>query len=252
MTARTILSAIATSALAASASATNYGITWMSLAPTPFGSPPPYNGNYFLPGVGAVNMTYNADPDFTEARHQNAILDNGSTLFGGNSSSWGAWEGLARTNWAFSGTLKTTWTVTFTFSGNIPAGTLALGVTGLGRRDPRPGENAPDCITELTCGQNGTFLGDWVNGFYGPTQFTGSAGSFHMQNSLTGPNGQDPWWNTYLSATRIDDTVSSITVKIAQTAGDGMGLNIGVLTPAPGSLALLGAGGLIAARRRRA
>ncbi len=255
MKAHTIIGAITAStvlALSGTASATNYGITWMSLAPTPFGSPPPFNGNYSLPGIGAVNMTYTPNSDMSEARFQSSILDNGNTSYGGNTSSWGSFESLARTNWAYSGNIITSWTVTFTFSGTVPGGKLALGVSGLGRRDPRPGENPLDCISVATCNQNGTFLGDWVNGSYGATLFTGGAGTFNMMNSVTGPNGQDPWWNTYLSATRIDDAVSSLTVHIDQTAGDGLSLNIGVLTPAPGSVALLGLGGLMAARRRRA
>ena len=255
MNARTMIAAItaplALALAASSASAVNYGITWMSLAPTPFNSAPPFNANYNLPGVGLVNMTYTPNGDLNEARFQSPILNNGNTAFGPNTSAWTNYESLARVNWGFSGQIITSWTVTFTFSGTVPAGTLALGVSGLGRRNPNIGENPADCISVATVNQNGTFLGDYVNGGYGPTLFNGSVGTFNMRNSLTGNGGADPWWNTYLSATRIDDAVSSLTIHIDQTSGDGLGLNIGVLVPTPGTAALLGMGGLLCARRRR-
>lgn len=251
MNTRTLSLLAGLSLAASSALAVNYNIQWMSLAPTPFNSPPPYTGTYNLPGVGLVTMTYNAHADFTEARFQNAILDNGVTSFGGNGSTWGNYECLARTNWGYSGVLNSPWSVTYTFQNTIPAGTIALGVSGLGRRNPNANENPLDCITRATVNQNGTFLGDWVNGNYGPTLWTGGAGTFNMRNTLTGAGGQDPWWNTYLCATRIDDPISSLTVFFDQTVGDGVGVNIGVLTPAPGSAALLGMGGLCLTRRRR-
>lgn len=253
MTARSLITVVGVgmSVAISTASATNYGITWMSLAPTPFNSAPPFNGNYNLPGVGVVNMTYTPNTDLNEVRFQNPILNNGNTSFGPNTSSWTNYEGLGRTNYGNTGLTITQWTVRFTFSGTVPGGTLALGVSGLGRRNPNPGENAADCISVATCNQNGTFLGDYNTGGYGPTLFAGSVGTFNMRNSLTGNGGADPWWNTYLSATRIDDSVSTLTVIIDHTSGDGLSLNIGVLTPAPGSLALLGMGGIVALRRRR-
>lgn len=255
MNARTILAAAGTSVAlcaASTASAVNYTVDWMQLAPTPYGSPPPFAGTYTLPGIGTVGMTYTAHPDFTEARFQNGAIQTGNITYGPDNYAWTNHEALARTNWGFSGVLNTTWFVTYTFSNTVPAGNIILGVSGLGRRDPRPGENAQDCITVATVLQNGTHLGDWTNGNnWGATQFTGGAGTFAMQNSVTGPNGQDPWWNTGLALVRIDDAVTSLTVRMDQTAGDGVGVNIGVLVPTPGSAALLGMGGLLAVRRRR-
>lgn len=238
-------------ALALSASAATYNINWLSLAPTPMGSPPPFNGNYTLPGVGAVNMTYSAHPDFVEARFQVPPLVNGSLNYGGDTYNWANHETLARTNWGFSGVLNSSWFVTYTFSGTIPAGKIVLGVQGLGRRDPNPGENPLDTITSATVLQNGTHFGDYTGAMnVGPTAFSGGPGTFSMVNSLSGPGGADPWWNTGLALVRIDDAITSLTVRINQTSGDGIGVNIGVI-PEPASAALLGLGGLLALARRR-
>lgn len=237
---------------AGTASAASFNVNWMSLAPTPFGSPPPFVGNYNLPGIGTVQMTYTADPDFAEARLQVPALATGSVTFGPDTYSWTNQETLARTNWAYSGVLNTAWFVTYTFPGTVPAGQLILGVQGLGRRDANPGENPADCITTAFVPQSGTYLGDWTGALnVGPTQFSGGVGNFSMVNSLSGPGGADPWWNTGLALVRIDDPVSSLTVRVSQTGGDGVGVNIGSIVPEPGSAALLALGGLLALRRQR-
>lgn len=245
-----VIAAMATT----SAKASLYTVDWMQMTPTPFNSAPPFNGSYNLPGIGTVQMTYAANSDFAEARLALPALQNGSLSYAGDTYQWGPQEVLARTNWGFSGLLNSSWFVTYTFPNTIPAGELILGVTGLGRRNANPGENPADTITTLSVQQNGTHFGDWTGAQnYGPTLFTPSAGNFTMVNSLTGFGGADPWWNTGLALVRIDDAVSSLTVRIDQTSGDGMGLNIGRLVPEPGTLALLVTGGLcILTRRRRA
>jgi len=231
--------------------ATNYTVDWMQMAPTPFGSPPPFSSSYNLPGIGTVQMTYAADPDFTEARVQIPALASGTLAYAGDTYSWSNHEALGRTNWGYSGVLNSPWQVTYTFPGTVPAGQLILGVQGLGRRDAPPGESPLNYMTVATVLQNGTHLGDWTGSLnVGPTLFTPAAGSFTMINSLTGPGGQDPWWNTGLALVRIDDPVSSLTVHFDHTAGDGVGVNIGAI-PEPGSVALLATGGLLALLRRR-
>lgn len=247
------ISALALSLAGSAASAANYTVDWLQMGPTFFGSPPPYSGTYFLPGVGNVQVTYNADPDFTEARLAVPQLVTGSVTSGGDTYSWTNAECLARTNWAFSGNLNTSWSVTYTFPGTLPAGSIVLDVQGLGRRDPDVVGAPPAAfMSTATVNQNGTYFGDFTGAMnVGPTQFTSSAGQFQMINSLTGPGGQDPWWNTGMGIVRIDDAVNSLTVHFDQTAGDGVGVNIGVITPAPGSAALLGFGALAAIRRRR-
>jgi hypothetical protein len=230
---------LALAACSASA-AVNYTVDWMQMVPTPFGSAPPFTGTYNLPGVGVVQMSYTGPlSDFAEARFQNPAIASGSISYGGDTYSWNNNEMLARTNWAYSGVLNSPWQVTYTFSSTIPAGQLILGVSGLGRRDPNANENPLDCISTASVSQNGTFLGDWINGNnWGPTLFSGGAGNFSMENSLTGPGGADPWWNTGLALVRIDDPVSSLTVYFHHTAGDGVGVNIGVV-PEPSTVALL-------------
>lgn len=61
----------------------------------------------------------------------------------------------------------------------------------------------------------------------GASQFTGGAGTFSVQNSVTGAGGANPWWNTQLGVVRIDDAVSSLTVNQSLIRGDGIGFNIG-------------------------
>lgn len=244
-----VVSAMSTSGVMASV----YSVDWMQLQPTPFNSAPPFNSTYNLPGIGNVQLTYTAHGDFTESRLAVPALQNGSLSYAGDTYQWGPQEVLARTNFAFSGVTNSAWFATFTFPNTIPAGDLVLGVTGLGRRNPtNPGETFVDTTTLLTVAQNGTHFGDWTGAQnYGPTQFSPAAGSFTMINSLTGNGGADPWWNTGLALVRIDDAVSSLTVRIDQTSGDGMGLNIGRIVPEPGTLGLLLTGGLCTLVRRR-
>ncbi|HRX83425.1 MAG TPA: PEP-CTERM sorting domain-containing protein [Phycisphaerae bacterium] len=236
---------------AANASANTYNIDWMSLAPTPFGSAPPFVSSYNLAGIGTVNMTYSANSDFVEARLQVPQLAAGSVSYAGDSYAWTNQETLARTNWGFSGIINSSWFVTYTFPGTVPASKLVLGVQGLGRRDPNPGETTADATTEAIVLQNGTHFGDFTGALnVGPTQYTPGAGMFSMINSLSGPGGADPWWNTGLAVVRIDDAVNALTVRIDQTSGDGIGVNIGVITPEPATAALLVTGSLVALRRR--
>lgn len=256
MNARTIKNAavLSLSLFASLAGASNYTVNWMQHTPTPFGSAPPTSGNYFLPGIGNVQMSYALDSDFVEARLAVGPLGVGSVTNGPDNYSWTSQECFARTNWGFSGNLNTSWNVTYTFSNPVPAGSLVVGVQGLGRRDPDMVGVPPNAyMTEAVVQQNGTFLGEFTGAMnVGPTQFTSGAGIFSMINSLSGAGGQDPWWNTGLAVVRIDDNlITSLTIRVSQTAGDGVGVNIGSIVPSPASAALLGLGGLTLARRRR-
>ncbi len=241
-------------AAAPNAAAAVYNVDWMSYAPVLFGNQPPSNFGYTLPGVGLVNVTYSSHPSFTTTRFDQSVpFGNGSVVSGPDTLQWGpSYESFARSHTTPS-PLNIPWSITFTFPNTVAAGEIVLGVSGLGRRDPRPGENPADCITTCSVQQNGTFFGDFGIGNWGPTNFVGAAGSFTMTNSLTGAGGQDPWWNTPLSVTRIDDVMNSLTVTFTQTAGDGLGINIGRIVPTPGAgaAALLGLGAVAVVRRRR-
>lgn len=245
LSAPVILAALAGGATTAHAA--NYSINWLSFAPTPVGSSVPNNSSYFVPGVGNVGVSYNISGDFVHVRQQHPFHQNGNVSLGPDNWSWGNQEQFAATLLTGPDPLvPVSWDVTFTFPSTLAAGSVFVGVSGLGQTTSSGGG-----ATVATVTQNGTFLGDWNGGGnWGPTQFTGGPGIFSMQNSLTGAGGADPHWNTPLGVVRIDDAVSSITVRFSHIRGDGAGANVGFI-PAPGAAALLGLAGLTAARRRR-
>lgn len=242
------LSALALACLAGSAHAVNYNIDWLNMAPVPFNTSVPNASTFNLPGVGNVLVTYSMPTQISNTRAQNTNLIAGNVTSGPDNYAW--------TNHEMFGTIFTTgpdplvplqWRITYTFPTTLPANSIYVGAAGMGQTTSFGGG-----ASVVTVNQNGTFLGDWsgAGGPWGPTQFTPAAGTFSMQNSLTGAGGADPWWNTPLGVVQINDPVSSITINVSQIRGDGMGVNIGYV-PAPGACALLGLGGLMVARRRR-
>lgn len=245
-TTKALFSGLALSA-AASASAQ---IDWLSYAPTPIGSSFPSGSVFNLTGVGPVTVTYSANASLTDARSdQFGFFDNGNV----GPDTWTAYEAFGRTNIAPAPPLNVSWDVTYTFTSVIPAQSLVVGVNGLGRRDDPIG-GTPGAVSTATVVQNGTYLGEFfgVGGPWGSNLFTSGPGVFTLENSVTGVGGANPHWNTALAVVRIDDAVSSITVRVINTAGDGLAVNIGVLVPTPGTVALAGMGMLpLAARRRR-
>ena len=210
-------------------SAANYNIDWLNMPPTPFGSSVPNNSVFFMPGVGNVLVTYNIPAVITNTRVQAACLASGSVISGSDTYAW--------TNHEYFGTIFTVgpdplvpvvWTITYTFPGVQPPGTIFVGADGLGATTSFGGG-----ASIVTVNQNGAFLGDWGTpgcGNLGPTQFTGGPGTFSMQNSVTAPGGLDPNWNTPLGVVKINDPVSSITISVSQIRGDGIGVNIGNLS----------------------
>lgn len=244
-----ITSAAALLAAATASHAAVYTIDWLDMGPTLFGTPVPNNSNYFLPGVGNVNITYSLSPNFNHARQDTTAtnLINGSVTSGPDTYNWGAHEQFAATLLVGPDPLvPESWRITYTFPNAIPAGNLFLGVSGLGATTSFGGGTST-----ATVNQSGTFLGDWSGGNnWGQTLFSGGVGSFSMQNSLTGIGGVDPHWNSQLGVVRIDDTITSLTIDFAQIRGDGVGVNIGYV-PTPGTAALFGLGSFACLRRRR-
>ncbi len=197
-------------------------VTWLNMSPVPLNTTVPNNSIYNMPGIGNIKITYNMPAQYTNSRTQNACLQNGTA----GATSWGAHELFAAIFTVGPDPLvPVSYTITYTLPGLFPAGSVYLGFAGLGSTTSFGGGTSTG-----TCSQNGSFFGDWSGGCgpWGPTQYTGAAGTFQVQNSLTGPGGQDPWWNTPLGVVRIDDPVSSVTVTMSQLRGDGVGLNIGI------------------------
>ena len=210
--------------LATGARATTETVRWLKMAPTPFGSSVPNNSVYFVPGVGNVTITYSLPAVMTNTRLQNALMLNGSVANSGNTYGWTSQEAFSTIFTVGPDPLvPLPWTITYTFPGPLPCGSVYLGVQGLGQTTSFGGGKSTASVN-----QSGTFLGDWSGGGnWGPTLFTGGTGSFSMENSLTGAGGADPWWNTQLGVVRIDDAISSLTVNCSQIRGDGIGLDIG-------------------------
>jgi hypothetical protein len=242
-----LASMVALAGMASPAFAVNYSLNWLNQSPVAFGSPVPNNSNYFMPGVGNVNITYNIPTTFVHNRGQDSTLFPGSVTSGPDTYSWSTHETFGATSFGPVPPLATSWDITYTFPGVQPAGSIILGVVGLGATTSSGGGNSVASVL-----QNGQFLGDYnsTNNF-GATQFTGGAGTFSLQNSVTGPGGQNPHWNTELGLVRIMDPISSLTVRFSQLSGDGVGLNIASFVPTPGAAALAGLAGLVAVRRRR-
>lgn len=229
--------------IAQAALSANIPLTWLDYSPVPLGQPVPNNSVYVHPALGNVTVTWSFAGAMNFSRFNNPLFDNGSVTHAGNTYLWGVHD-------AFDGVCAAApnaqWRITWTFTSTQPAGSVYLGVAGLGRTSDGGG-----AWTAATVQQNGTFLGDWSGGGnYGPTEFNPSTGSFWMRNSVAGPGGANPWWNTPLALVRIDDAVSSLTVVFDQLPGDGVNLNIAAV-PAPGGPALAALAGLWSLRRRR-
>lgn len=240
--------ALLAAAITPAANAAVYNIDWLQMSPPAYGSTIPNASVYNLPGVGNVTVTYSIPATFTQARGAGGLLTTGNVVAGPDTYTWSNYELFACVlNSGPDPLVAVPWRVTFTFPSALPANSLYVGVAGLGRTTSFGGG-----MTTATVNQNGTFLGDWTGGGnYGASQFTPGAGTFTLNNSVTGAGGQDPHWNSALAVVQINDpNLTSITVDFMHIRGDGAGVNIGYI-PTPGAMALLGLGGLAASRRRR-
>lgn len=220
-----IAAVLVAAAMAGTAGAAAVNITWLNMSPVPLNTTVPNSSVYNVPGMGNVTITYAMPAVYSNSRTQNVCLQNGALVVGPDTWSWTAHELFAAIFTVGPDPLvPVAYTITYTLPGIFPPGSVYLGFAGLGSTTSFGGGTST-----ATVNQNGTFLGDWTGGCgpWGPTQFTGGAGTFQLQNSLTGLGGLDPWWNTPLGVVRIDDVVSSVTATMSQLRGDGVGLNIG-------------------------
>jgi hypothetical protein len=208
------------------ARAATYSITWLDMSPVVIGTSVPSGSIFNVPGIGNVLVTTSIGASVTDSRAQNPDFIVGSVVNGPDTYQWN--------NYEYFGTILTTGpdplvpvqsTVTYTFPGTLPAGTVYVGTIGLGQTTSFGGG-----ASVITVNQNGTFLGDFIGSppaNFGASQFTGGAGTFNVRNSQTGAGGVDPHWNSQLGVVRIDDPVSSVTVIHDGIRGDGIGANIG-------------------------
>jgi hypothetical protein len=196
-------------------------ISWLDMSPTAYGSPVPNNSVINVPGVGNVTITYSIPANVTHVRQAGGVFIAGSI----GATSWTNYEDFSTifTDGPSDPLVPMIWSITYTFPSTLAAGTVYFGSIGLGQTSSF-GSGA----SVYTVNQNGTYLGDWTDGGpWGPTQYTGGAGTFSVKNSQTGVGGSNPWWNTPLGVVRIDDAVSSLTINCSQIRGDGIAVNIG-------------------------
>ena len=204
----------------------NVHIRWLTMSPTALGSPVPNNSVINVPGIGKVIVTYSIPSHWVHTRTKTPSWATGSVVNGQDLYDWSNWEHFATI--FIPGDLgPEAATITYTFPRVLPAGSVFVGAVGLGATTSFGGGTST-----TTVNQNGTFLGDYnVDSTFGASMFTGGAGTFTLQNSVTGAGGVNPHWNTKLGVVRIDDAVSSITVYQSQLRGDGIAVNIGFDIP---------------------
>lgn len=233
---------------ASSALATNYTVNWLDMSPTAIGSPVPNGSTFVLPGAGLVTMTYSIPATFSQGRNSNPLFQNGSITTGGDTYSWTNQELLGATNLVSSNPVVTTqWRVVYNFATPQPAGSIVVGVAGLGSTTSFGGGTSTAIVNMV-----GATVGEWGGGGnYGPNVIFNSGTTFTLNNSLSAPGGQDPHWNTPLAVMYNTTLISSISVEINALSGDGIGVSIGSVVPSPAASALAGLGLLVAARRRR-
>jgi hypothetical protein len=237
------------------AKATNYNIDWLSYAPVAVGAAPAPVGTYAssVPGVGPVTVSFSAVTGFTDARVMNPTVQNGSVTVGGDTFAWGPQEVLGRTytTQGPNDPINKSWKLLYTLSNPLPAGVdVVLGVYGLGKRSPNPGE-APTGLATLAHVYSpvGTYqqLGDYVtSNNWGATQISTLPGSFTLENSVTALGGLDPNWNSQVALTHFTSAWvgNQLQLSFDQTLGDGIGVNIGFTqaVPEPESATLFLAG----------
>ena len=197
-------------------------ITWLDMSPTPFNTTVPFGLVVNVAGVGNVTVTYSLPMDWLHERAQLANFTTGSVTSGPDTWTWANYDYFS-TMFTAGDLGPFTGVITYTFPTTLAAGSVFVGAMGLGATTSFGGG-----ASTTTVNQNGTYLGEFVgDAAFGATQFTGGAGTFTMQNSVTGAGGANPWWNTNLGVVRIDDAVASITVVQSMIRGDGIGVNIG-------------------------
>ena len=207
---------------AGAVSAATYPISWLDMSPTAIGAPVPNGSVINVAGIGNVTVTYSVPSHWTHSRAQIAAFTTGSVVAGPDTYQWNNYEYFS-TIFTTGELGPETCTITYIFPATLAAGTVFVGTIGLGATTSFGGG-----ISSTTVNQNGTFLGDFIGDpTAGASLFIGGAGTFTVQNSVTGAGGINPWWNTHLGVIRIDDAVASLTIHQSALRGDGIGATIG-------------------------
>lgn len=197
-------------------------ITWLDMSPTAVGSPVPSGSIIYVAGIGNITVTHSIPAHWSHTRAVLPPYVAGNVVSGPDTYPWINYE-MFSTIFTAGELGPETATITYTFPTQLPAGYVFVGAVGLGATTSFGGG-----ISTTTVNQNGTYLGEFVgDATAGATQFLGGAGTFTLQNSVTGAGGANPWWNTNLGVVRIDDALTSLTVIQSGLRGDGIAFNIG-------------------------
>ena len=221
----TVATLFAVTLAASTALAATLTIDWLQMPPTPSGGSVPNGSIFNVPGIGPVTVTYSMGANVSDSRSL-ILPPAGSVAYGGDTYQWSNWEYFGTIlNTGPDPIVPVTSTVTYTFPFQLSPGVVYVGTVGIGATTSFGGG-----VSTITVNQNGTFFGDFnIDASFGASAFTGNPGQFYVRNSVTGPGGQNPHWNSQLAVVRVDDYVSSVTIIHDTLRGDGIGANVGFI-----------------------
>ena len=228
---------LACAAIAAPARAVSYAVTWWDMSTISINGTVPSGTNFNLPGFGPVRVNYSTmvppgTQGDTHTRISPANAHPGFVPVGGDAYGWDNIDELAILHHDGSCGTTATYTVTFYFNGKtMPAGELAIGVSGLGRVDTSC--NPPQATTVSISGTPApTFLGDWnLGASNAPTLAVPAGNTLTLSNSVAEPG--PGFFNTDLAVVQCNAATSTITLTVSNIADDGIAICLGRIAPCP-------------------
>ncbi len=200
----------------------------------------PSGSQFTMPaGAGNVTITHTIAPEASMAmRVQNTSMSNGTAP----GYTWATVDSIGSS--PLVNPLYRNYTVTYTFSPAIPAHTLVLGVSGLGRSSDAGGSGPAESNVKVeangsTSALNWQMIADYElpGSNPGATELrnatnTGAAvaGSpLLLRNSQIAAGGINPHWNTKFAVVLMNQAVSSLTLTVNHVRGDGFSLAVGTV-----------------------